>query len=186
MNLLQIRLVIWCHCEVTRSVRSWQIVMANCLEGNLWCFGGQSSVCCYDVFERPFGCEHLWFLPHLFWLKSLGLQVCSLLVLRVQQRLLLMDWSFMASDHVKYYAYAVNSHQYIDFGTPEEISWKEFWKCKVSPLHCHTRHSWDSVAVSYTLDYWCSWDDVAYLCMSILFYPHLSVIQWNEVLTNRC
>lgn len=55
-----------------------------------------------------------------------------------------------------------------------EISWKEFWKYKVSPLYHHARHSWDSAAVSYTLDYWRSWDDAAYLCMNSSFYPHLS------------
>lgn len=63
-----------------------------------------------------------------------------------------------------------------------EVSWKEFWKYNVSPLHCHTRHSWGSAAVSYTLDYWRCWDEAAYLCMNISLYPHLSyhLMKWRS------
>jgi len=41
-----------------------------------------------------------------------------------------------------------------------------------------------SAAVSYNLDYWCSWDDTVYLCVKISFHPHLSHHLVNEGLTD--
>lgn len=171
--LLQNGLIISYALLAHNDMRNGQIIMASCLEQTLWCVGGTSPVCSHYLFTRPLECEHLWHLP-------VFLKISLIVWVEIFEAASIHFTSVESSTQIPFNGLDPDNIWpcQVLCMCSELVSTRKTWKYLGKNIKCQRCSSMQGIHEMQlqpcTSNYYCSWDDVACLCMKVLFYPHFS------------